>query len=1124
MDRERPTKTHIRRAILVLAGAVLAATAQPAPAPAAAPAFHSVGARAVPLPGSTTVGAAPSTTALNLDVVLKPRDSAGLAAFVSAVSDPGSPSYRQYLSPGKFAGRFGPSRQTVAAVEQALRRQGLTITGTTPDGLIIHAASSAATAERALRVRLERVRAPSGAIGVLNTAAPQLPAAVAGAVTSIVGLDTQAVAHSLRADAAGPQAAQSTAHTAAAAAAGAAAPCVAAGQAATAQSGFTADQLAKAYDLNPLYAGGDRGAGQTVAVFELASYSAGDIAAYQACYGTNAAVNTVSLDGGPTSASGRIEVELDIEGIVGLAPSAAVTDYQAPNTGKGVLDAYQRIATDDQAKAVSTSWGNCDPVVSASSVAAEAAIFAEMAAQGQSIFAATGDSGSEDCSGNTNGSTGLFTDDPASQPNVTGVGGTTLTGLGAAPVGAPPETVWNDAAVQGGAGGGGISSNWAMPSYQSTGGPPGVINAFSSGQPCHAATGACRELPDVTASADPYHGYVVYYTGSETGRTGWQTVGGTSAAAPLWAAFAALANASTGCAAAPVGFLNPALYQLAAKSGYTGNGDFNDITTGGNDYLGNHAGAYPATSAYDLASGLGSPIGAVLAHDLCASLDAPTITSPAAVSFPTGRAATFTVTTTGSPVSTLTETGALPPGVAFTDNHDGTATLSGNSSSDGAYVLTITAANGVSATSQTLVVTVGPVAPTAAFSFSPTTIRVNATIAFDGTASADPNPGGTITAYAWSFGDGATAVVPTPSHAYATPGTYTVSLLVTSAAGLTATATHQVAVIGPPTAAFAAAQASATLAVAFSDESTRAPGGGAISGWAWSFGDGAVTTAASPTHVYATPGTYAVALTVTAPDGQTSTASHQITVKADPTAAFGAQQDANSLTVAFTDASVPAPGDAVTAWAWAFGDGSGSAAANPIHTYAAPGTYAVSLVATDSDGQTSASSRTIAVAGLPSSSPAPATTTPPSPLVDPLPSPTLPSPTRPGPTLPEPTTVAPRPVSIGHATISTSGVINFTATLPGAGRLVVVATVRDPHTTVSIGVLAPGAGHVFARRTVSLRTGSTKITVNPVAGAARIRRLHRKRAVAITLVATFTPAAGAGTVSHAEAVVSLPRR
>jgi hypothetical protein len=112
-------------------------------------------------------------------------------------------------------------------------------------------------------------------------------------------------------------------------------------------------------------------------------------------------------------------------------------------------------------------------------------------------------------------------------------------------------------------------------------------------------------------------------------------------------------------------------------------------------------------------------------------------------------------------------------------------------------------------------------------------------------------------------------------------------------------------------------------------------------------------------------------------------------------------------------------------------------------------------------------------------------------------------------------------VSIAHARIAASGVISFTATLPGAGRLVVVATVSHPRTTASLDVLAPGAGHVFARRTLSLKAGTTRgVTASPLAGTARVKRLRRRRAVAITLRITFTPSAGAA--SHAGVAVSLP--
>jgi subtilase family serine protease len=138
-----------------------------------------------------------------------------------------------------------------------------------------------------------------------------------------------------------------------------------------------------------------------------------------------------------------------------------------------------------------------------------------------------------------------------------------------------------------------------------------VINENSSGTQCKAAVGTyCREVPDVSADADPYSGYVIYYNGS------WTSVGGTGAAAALWAALMALTNASSACKGKDIGFANPALYGSAASS-YPE--DFTDITSGNNDYTpsGYTGGLYPAGTGYDMASGLGTPIASGLTAALC---------------------------------------------------------------------------------------------------------------------------------------------------------------------------------------------------------------------------------------------------------------------------------------------------------------------------------------------------------------------------------------------------------------------------------------------------------------------------------------------------------------------------
>ena len=220
--------------------------------------------------------------------------------------------------------------------------------------------------------------------------------------------------------------------------------------------------------------------------------------------------------------------------------------------------------------------------------------------------------GSEACDQLT-GSTSLAVADPASDPLVTAVGGTQWSSL----TPRSGETTWNSS---NGASGGGISSLWTMPAWQSG---PGVVNSHSSGKPCRAA-GDCRETPDVSALAGaPY--YAFYCSAGDCSDIGgWGEFYGTSFATPLWAASVALSNQScTG--KPPAGFLDPALYGFAASS----TTDFHDVTTGDSDFTGNNGGDYPATASYDLATGLGTPTWSTLtpnqglASSLCRSASLP---------------------------------------------------------------------------------------------------------------------------------------------------------------------------------------------------------------------------------------------------------------------------------------------------------------------------------------------------------------------------------------------------------------------------------------------------------------------------------------------------------------------
>ena len=559
--------------------------------------------------GAHDRGLAAPAEVVPFDVVLAPRNQAAVDAFVAAVSTPGSPSYQHFLAPGEFANRFGPTPATIARVSKGLRALGLTVGE--PRGSIVPVSGTVSTISTALHTSIRHYALASGRTVRANDAAPRLPTAFASSVQGIVGLDdlTQfrhpapPMAADVGADTAGvepavvPNLSGPTACSAASTGSGSAF--------------FTAPQLASYYGFTSTYTVGTRGAGINVAIFELEPFLASDISSYKTCYGVSTTVSTTNVDGGPGVGAGSAEAALDIEDIIGLAPDASVHVYQGPTNANGtnVLDVYNKIALDDTAAVVSTSWGSCEAGSNTAFTNGERSIFQMMATQGQTIFAASGDAGSADCDTNPapntppNTPSTLAVDDPASQPEVTGVGGSSLASTSG------PEAVWNDGIVPDGngghvvsAGGGGVSSRWQMPSWQSA---PGVVTSNSSGTPCGAPTSVlCREVPDVSASADPAHGYRIFYSGS------WIVVGGTSASAPTWASFMALVDSECGQS---VGFINPRLYQLRTA----GTTNFHDVTSGNNDGAGSNGGLYAAGTGYDMASGLGTPFGSTLATALC---------------------------------------------------------------------------------------------------------------------------------------------------------------------------------------------------------------------------------------------------------------------------------------------------------------------------------------------------------------------------------------------------------------------------------------------------------------------------------------------------------------------------
>jgi PKD repeat protein len=221
------------------------------------------------------------------------------------------------------------------------------------------------------------------------------------------------------------------------------------------------------------------------------------------------------------------------------------------------------------------------------------------------------------------------------------------------------------------------------------------------------------------------------------------------------------------------------------------------------------------------------------------------------------------------------------------------------------------------------------------------------------------NGGATITTWSWAFGDGGTSTAQNPTHTYTVAGTYSVTLTATNVAGPGVRTKTDLIDVGPtpvpPTAAFSGTPTSgdAPLTVQFTDASIA--GTSPITARLWDFGDGGTSTATSPSHVYTTPGTYTVVLGVSTADGEdTEDKAAYIQVLTPPTAPvvdFSADSTLGiaPLSVKFTDLSTSG-GATITSWSWTFGDGGTSTAQSPSHIYTVPGTYNVSLTATNSVG------------------------------------------------------------------------------------------------------------------------------------------------------------------------------
>jgi kumamolisin len=516
----------------------------------------------------------PAARSLDLALALRDRDPKGLAALLAQLYDPRSPSFHRFLSPSEFARRFAPLPAERVKLEAWLRGKGLVVRGGTDNGLELEVQGTVAAVQGAFGTRLNRYRAGRERF-YANREEVQVPTAIAHVLLAVSGLENRMLesSHGLIAG----RVRKSTRR-----------PLVT----------YSPDDLARMYDLRPLWRQHTEGQGQTIAIVAHSDYRSADIGVFDSRFHIpsrpqRVAVPTGEQIGAPLS-DDQQETDMDVEVVQGIAPRAHVLVYESPNTESGITALWNEIVSQRRAQIITTTWGASEHAYTAQVRDAIHQALQEAAAQGQSVVAASGDNGAFDGASDPGGDPyALAVDYPASDPLATAVGGTRLQQSKSKAYGG--ERVWSDAsnASEPVGSGGGLSTLFQRPDWQ-TG--PGVQNSFSNGM---------RQVPDVAGDADSTTGYAIYTVDPDTLKPTWLSGGGTSASAPLWAGFLALTNQAL---RRPMGFFDPTLYALARIPSLA-HASLHDVTHGTNLY-------YPATRGWDFATGWGSLDAEVLLNGL----------------------------------------------------------------------------------------------------------------------------------------------------------------------------------------------------------------------------------------------------------------------------------------------------------------------------------------------------------------------------------------------------------------------------------------------------------------------------------------------------------------------------
>ncbi len=553
------------------------------------------------------IGRLPATNRLRLAIGLPLRNKESLTDLLEQLYDPTSPNYHHYLTPQQFTERFGPTEEDYQSVIAFANTNGLTITGTYCNRVVLDVSGKVSDIEKAFHVNLRLYQHP---IEERIFFAPDVePSVDAGLpILDISGLDNYTLPHSM-------------VHLEPSAESG------------IPDIGSATNGYYMGNDFRNAYVPGVTldGSGQIVGLVDITNgYYPEDIEAYEQTAGlTNVTLQNVLLDGAsgiPSPDDNVTESELDIEMAISMAPHlSAVVVFE----GDKLNDILNAMAASNQIKQFSDSWTFDEPSNSTGDQ-----ILQQMAAQGQSFFKPSGDGDA-------------WTSPihwPTDSPWVTSVGGTELSmqGLGTSYT---SETVWNvgyspPGWSENGAGyvgsGGGISSNFSIPWWQT-----------NTDMSANGGSATMRNFPDVAAVA--YNIWVTYGTNQE------RVTSGTSCAAPLWAGFMALVNqkaASVGVP--PVGFANPVIYAIGNGTNYTE--CFHDITTGNNTNSTSPTNFF-ATTGYDLCTGWGTPNGSNLITALISepykSMPPAVTTAPQGQSVSLGGSVSFNLTATGESPLTL---------------------------------------------------------------------------------------------------------------------------------------------------------------------------------------------------------------------------------------------------------------------------------------------------------------------------------------------------------------------------------------------------------------------------------------------------------------------------------------